>query len=123
MRGRKHRNLPWTGKKRLHVKKGDRVVVISGAFQSKEPREVLHVDAVRGTVLVQGVNLRWKHERKSKRNPQGGRTRAEHPIDASKVLLYSEKAKKGVRTRNEIVTEGDERRRVRVGTCGTKFDS
>src|SRR5262245_37364453 len=107
MRGRKFANLPWadnrSGKKRMHVKKGDKVVVISGAYKDEEPREVLSVDAVNGTVLVQGVNLRWKHERKSKKSPQGGRARKEHPIDASKVLLFSEKAKKGVRTRIEVV--------------------
>ena len=127
MRGKRHRALPWaankSGKKRMHIKKGDRVVVISGAFKGDEAHEVLSVDAVRGTVVIQGVNLRWKHERKSKKSPQGGRTRSERPIDVSKVLLYSEKAKKGVRTRTEVVDEDGKRKRVRVGTCGTKFDS
>ena len=43
----------------------------------------------------------------------------EFPIDASNVLLYSEKAGKGVRTRIEL----KDGKRVRVGIpCGTEFD-
>ena len=42
---------------KLHVKKGDKVVVITGRWRSKETHEVLQVDAERGRVTVQGVNL------------------------------------------------------------------
>ena len=104
---------------RLHVKKGDKVVVIAGADKSNEPHEVLKIDVERRMVLVQGVNLRWKHQRRSQQNPEGGRIRKEFPIAASNVLLYSEKAGKGVRTRIEV-RDG---RKVRVGVpCGTVFD-
>jgi large subunit ribosomal protein L24 len=127
MRGKKFENLPWadnaSGKKRMHVKKGDKVVVISGAYRSNEPREVLSIHAEDGTVVVQGVNMRWKHQKRSKQSPQGQRTKSEHPIDVSKVLLFSEKAKKGVRTRTQVVEKDGKKLRVRVGTCGTKFDS
>ena len=127
MRGRTFKNLPWaenkSGKKRMHVKKGDKVVVISGAYRSNEPKEVLSVDAEAGKVVVAGVNMRWKHQKRSQQNPQGGRNRTEHPMDVSKVLLFSEKAKKGVRTRNTLVTVEGKAKRVRVGTCGTQFDS
>lgn len=106
-------------RKKLHVKKGDKVVVIAGADKSNTPHEVIDVDAERGRVVVQTVNMRWKHTRRSQQNPQGGRVRKEFPIDASNVLLYSEAAGKGVRTRTEVV----DGRRVRVGRpCGTKFD-
>lgn len=103
----------------LHVKKGDQVVVISGESKSDQPREVLSADREGGRVTVRGVNLRWTHERASQKNPEGGRTQREHPIDASKVLLFSEKAKAGTRTRIELV----DGKRVRVGVkCGTRFD-
>ena len=106
-------------RRRLHVKKGDKVVVRSGADRSNEPREVLQVFPETGKVLVKGVNMRWKHMRRSQQSPQGGRVQKEHAIPASKVLLYSEKAGKGVRTRRELV----DGRRIRVGkACGTKFD-
>ena len=105
--------------RRMHVKKGDKVIVKVGADQSSEPREVLSVDADAGRVIVQGVNMRWKHMRASQANPQGDRVQREFPIDASNVMLFSEKAGKGVRTRVEVV----DGKKVRVGVpCGTKFD-
>lgn len=103
----------------LHVKKGDKVVVVTGADKSNEPHEVLRVDRESGRVVVEGVNQRWKHERRSQQNPEGGRVQKEFPIDASNVLLWSEKAGKGVRTRIEVV----DGKRIRVGVpCGTRFD-
>lgn len=103
----------------LHVRKGDKVVVTSGQYRSNEPREVLKCLAESGRVVVQGVNLRWKHHKRSQQNPKGGRVQVEMPISASKVLLYSEKLKKGTRTKIQMVGG----KRVRVGIkCGTKFD-
>ncbi len=103
----------------LHVKKGDKVVVISGQYRSNEPREVLRVLVEAGRVVVQGVNLRWKHHKRSQENPKGGRVQIEQPISASKVLLFSEKLKRGTRTRNER----QDGKAIRVGVkCGTKFD-
>ncbi len=102
-----------------HVKKGDKVVVISGAYASDEPHEVLQVLPATGKVVVQGVNLRWKHTRRTQQSPQGGRVQREFPIPSAKVLLWSEKAGKGVRTRSQLV----DGKRVRVGVpCGTRFD-
>lgn len=107
-----------TQRRKMHVKKGDKVVVISGPHRSKEPAEVLRVDPDSNRVVVKGVNIRIKHERKSPQHPQGGRVEKEFPIHASNVLLWSAKAKKGVRVHRELV----DGKRVRVGTCGTKFD-
>ena len=106
-------------RRKLHVKKGDKVVVTAGQYKSNEPREVLRVDAESGRVIVQGVNLRWKHQRRSQQNPKGGRVQLEQPIDASNVLLFSEKLGKGTRTKVQIVD--GKKRRVGV-SCGTQFD-
>ena len=103
----------------MHVKKGDKVVVTSGQYKSNEPREVLKVDAENSRVIVQGVNLRWKHQRRSQQNPKGGRVQIEIPIASSKVLLFSSKLGKGTRTRIELV----DGKKIRVGVkCGTRFD-
>jgi large subunit ribosomal protein L24 len=104
---------------RVHVKKGDKVVVTSGQYKSKEAREVLKVQSD-GRVIVQGVNLRWKHQRRSQQNPKGGRVQLEMPIPASKVLLFSEKLGKGTRTKVQVV--GGKKCRVGV-KCGTNFDA
>jgi len=112
-------NKPKTRRTALHVKKGDKVVVTSGQYKSNEPREVLKVDGETGRVIVQGVNLRWKHHRRSQQNPKGGRVQMEQPIDISNVLLFSDKLGKGTRTKVQMV----EGKKVRVGIrCGTKFD-
>ena len=112
-------NKPKPAPCRMHIRKGDKVVVTSGQYKSTEVREVLKVDAETGKVIVQGVNLRWKHQRRSQQNPKGGRIQLEQPIDASNVLLFSEKLGKGTRTKVQLV----EGKRVRVGVrCGTKFD-
>lgn len=106
-------------KRPMHVKKGDKVVVTSGQYKSNEVREILKVDAESGRVIVQGVNLRVKHQKRSQQNPKGGRIQVEQPIAASKVLLFSEKAGKGTRTRVQVI----DGKKVRVGVrCGTKFD-
>jgi len=112
-------NKPKPKAKNLHVKKGDKVVVTSGQYKSNEPHEVLKVDRLSGRVIVQGVNLRWKHHRRSQENPKGGRVQLEMAIDSSKVLLFSEKLGKGTRTKS-VVVDGKKRR---VGVkCGTQFD-
>lgn len=112
-------NKPKPPRRPMHVKKGDKVVVMSGQYKSTEVREILKVDAQSGRVIVQGVNLRWKHHRRSQQNPKGGRVQLEQPIDASKVLLFSAKLGKGTRTK---VSEA-EGKKIRVGVkCGTKFD-
>jgi len=110
---------PKTAKKRVRFRKGDKVVVIAGEDKGKGPAEVLRVLPDTGRIVVQGVNLQTQHLRKSQDNPQGGITKKEGPIDASNVLLYSDKLKKGVRVRFET-RDG---KKVRVGvTCGTVFD-
>lgn len=103
----------------MQIKKDDQVVVISGADKSNEPKTVIEVIEVDDRVVVEGVNLRWKHEKPSQLNPKGGRTRREFPIHISNVLLFSKKAGKGVRTR----VENQDGKKVRVGIpCGTVFE-
>lgn len=112
-------NKPKAPRQNLHVKKGDKVVVTSGQYKSNEPREILKVDAETGKVIVAGVNLRWKHQKRSQQNPKGGRVQLEQPMPTSKVLLFSEKLGKGTRTKVEIV----DGKKIRVGVkCGTRFD-
>jgi large subunit ribosomal protein L24 len=112
-------NKPKPRRKPLHVKKGDKVVVTAGQYKSDEAREVVRVDAINRRVVVEGVNMRWKHQKPSQESPKGGRVQMEHPIDVSNVLLFSDKLSKGTRTKTEIV----DGKKIRVGVrCGTKFD-
>ena len=104
----------------MHVKIGDEVQVIAGNFCS-ERGKILKIDAENQRVIVEGVNLRKKNLQKTQQNPEGGQVEREMSISISNVLLWSEKAGKGVRTKIEKDTNG---KKIRVGIpCGTQFDS
>lgn len=91
------------------LKKGDTVVVIAGSDRGTKGR-VLAVDPRKDQVLVQGVNMKWKHVRKSQQNPQGGRTQREYPLHVSNVAYFDEQSGKGVRLGAK--TEGGKKQRV-----------
>jgi large subunit ribosomal protein L24 len=67
------------------VRKGDLVAVISGDDRGKRGR-VLRIDLEKHRVIVEGVNLIYKHLRRSQKNPQGGRIRREAAIHMSNVM-------------------------------------
>ena len=67
------------------IKRDQEVVVISGAHKGKRGK-VLQVKAGE-KVLVEGVNLVTKFERKTQENPEGGSVEKEAPIHYSNVML------------------------------------
>ena len=73
------------------IRKDDLVEMIAGNDRGKRGR-VLKVIPKKNRVLIQGINLRWKHMRKSQQSPQGGRIRKEIPIHVSNVMLVDEAA-------------------------------
>ncbi len=87
----------------MYLKREDLVVVISGVHSGQQGR-VLKVLRETDQVLVQGVNLRYKHLRRSQKNPQGGRIRKEAPLHVSKVQLVDPKTNQP--TRVGFRTEG-----------------
>lgn len=100
------------------LKKGDRVVVIAGSDRGKTGR-LLAVDPRKSQVLVEGVNMKWKHVRKSQQNPQGGRTQREYPVHVSNVAFWDEQAGKGARLGARL--EGGHKRRV-LRSSGKSID-
>ncbi len=83
----------------MHVKKGDLVKVIAGKDRVLGPAKVLQVIPDARKVIVEGRNLVKKHIRGNQ--AMGTESRIEEteaPIDASNVLLWSEKLGKAVRT-------------------------
>lgn len=77
--------------KKLHIKKGDQVV-LTKAITGRQPREkgytarVLRVYPDQERVLVEGVNIRVRHTKPNQTNPQGGRIEQERPIHVSNVM-------------------------------------
>lgn len=74
---------------KLHVKKDDVVEVLSGEDKGKQGK-ILRAIPAKGQVVVQGINRRWKHLRRTQQNPQGGRVERELPIPACKVRKVAE---------------------------------
>lgn len=72
--------------KRVKVKKGDTVKVISGGNRGKEGT-VLSVDRKLDRVVVEGVNIVTKHVKPSPANPQGGVSTVEAGIHISNVMV------------------------------------
>jgi len=83
-----------------HVRKGDMVVVLSGNDKGKTG-EVKVVDPKHDRVIVDGVNLRWKHKRATQQSPKGERVQEECPIHASNVLPLDPATGKGDRKRKK----------------------
>ncbi len=77
-------------KKKLNLKKGDFVVVISGEDKGKKGH-ILKSFPKTGRVIVEKVHMIKKHAKPSQRNPQGGIITMEAPIQASNVMLFNEK--------------------------------
>nr|WP_295971134.1 50S ribosomal protein L24 [uncultured Bacillus sp.] len=80
----------------MHVKKGDKVMVISGKDKGKTG-VILASFPKKDRVLVEGVNIVKKHSKPSQANPQGGIISQEAPIHVSNVMPIDPKT--GVPTR------------------------
>jgi large subunit ribosomal protein L24 len=82
------------------IKKGDKVVVLSGKDKGKTG-EVTRAFPKDGKVVVSGVNVATRHKKPSQENPQGGLERMEAPMHVSKVALADPKSGKATRVRFE----------------------
>ena len=100
----------------MKLKKGDTVEVITGKDKGKQG-EIAFVFPKTNKIIVNGINVASKHQRAQRANDVGGIIEKDLAFDASNVMLFSDKAKKGVRVRYEV-RDG---KKSRVGTCGTVF--
>lgn len=75
----------------MHVKKGDKVQVISGKDKGKQGT-ILVAYPKKDRVLVEGVNMVKKHAKPSQDNPQGGIIEQEASIHVSNVLPIDPKS-------------------------------
>jgi len=117
----------------MHVRKGDLVVVTSGAYKGKRGK-ILRI--VGNRVIVEKVAMIKRHLKATQKNPQGGIIDKEGSIHVSNVALWDDKHPRrvddrsleggSVRTvlgggsRTKIAIDGDDKIRVGVKS-GTKF--
>ena len=93
------------------IKKDDIVYVRTGK-NKKRTGKVLRIDGDR--VVVEGVNVVWKHLKPTQAAPKGGRIRREASIHISNVQPVDPKTGKG--TRVKYPTANGEKRRIAVKT-------
>jgi large subunit ribosomal protein L24 len=84
----------------VKIKKGDKVIVLSGKDKGRKG-EVVRSMPKDGKVVVSGVNVAARHRKPSQANPQGGIERREAPLHVSKVALQDPKTGKATRVRFE----------------------
>lgn len=86
----------------MHVKKGDKVQVISGKDKGKQG-VILEAFPKKDRVLVEGVNVIKKHSKPSQMNPQGGIISQEAPIHVSNVMPIDPKTGNPTRVGYNVV--------------------
>jgi len=102
---------------KLHVKKGDTVVVLSGDDKGRKG-EVLETSPKEGKVIVKGVNIVTRHVKPRKQGEKGGIVKVEGAMYACKVALYCSKCDQGVRVKHTV----EDGKKVRVcAKCGAKL--
>lgn len=102
----------------MHVKKGDKVKVISGKDKGKTG-VVLAAYPKKNRVLVEGVNIVKKHAKPSQDNPQGGIITKEAAIHVSNVMPLDPKTNEPTRVGYKVV----DGKKVRVAKkSGTELD-
>lgn len=82
---RKKNSIP-----KLHVKKGDNVMVVSGNDKGKTG-SILDVFPKDRRVMIEGVNVRAHHTKPTAQNPEGGINKKEVPVHISNVMLVDPK--------------------------------
>ena len=108
---------------RLKIKRGDQVEVITGKNADKGKRgEVIRVFRKDNTVVVQGLNIRTKHQKQVQSEGKSinpGIVKLEAPMDISNVMLVCKKCNKP--TRVGFIRENEKSIRV-CKKCGAKLD-
>lgn len=77
-----------TKQKKLHVKVGDPVKIVSG-FHKNETGEVIKINRKTGKIIVKGINFKFKHIKPTTENEIGEIKQFEAPIHHSNVKLNS----------------------------------
>ncbi len=99
---------------KVKIHKGDTVEIINGRTEDKGKRgEVIKVVPDDNTVVVQGVNIRTKHQRQVQsqgRTINPGKVKFEGPISLSNVMLVCPKCNKA--TRVGLSREGEKVQRI-----------
>lgn len=91
---------------KLKIKKGDKVVVIAGAYKDRDKvREVLQVFPEKNRAIVEEVNIRKKHRKPSQTEP-GGIVDLAAPIHLSNLMVVDPKSGEPTRVGRRLNGDG-----------------
>lgn len=91
--------------KKLHVRKGDNVIVLSGKDKGKKGK-VLSVMPKSGKVIVEGVAMATKHKKPRSQTDLGGILHQETPIYVCKVMHICDKCGEPTRIARKVLDDG-----------------
>ncbi len=91
---------------KMHIKSGDKVIVISGKDKGKEGK-VLSVFPETGKAIVEGVAIATKHQKPRRAGEPGGIIKQESAIDASNLMNICSKCGKPARIGRKVLENGD----------------
>ncbi len=94
---------------KIHVKKDDQVVVISGK-DAGTIGKVIKTEPSKGRVYVEGANIVKKHQKARSQNAASGIIEREGSIDASNVMLVCPKCGKATRVAHKVNEDGSKDR-------------
>lgn len=94
---------------KLHIKKDDTVVVLSGKDTGKQGK-VLQTAPKEQKVIVEGINMVTKHVKPRRAGEPGGIIKAEGALYASKVMLVCPSCNKPTRIAHKILADGTKMR-------------
>ena len=103
---------------KVHVKKDDQVVILSGKDKGKKGK-VLAVSPKEGKVIIEGCNMVTKHVKPKQMGQTGGIVKAEGALYASKVMLVCPKCGKPTRLAHKVLSDGTKERLCKH--CGETF--
>lgn len=104
---------------KLHVKTGDKVMVISGKDKGNTGK-VLEVSPKEGKVIVEKINIVTKHVKPKQMGGSGGIVKAEGALYACKVMPVCPKCGKPTRV-GHVVKDGKKFRVCKHAKCGESF--
>ena len=87
---------------KLHVKKGDTVVVLSGKDKGKQGKIIQSIPK-KSKVVVEDANKVKRHSKPSLKVPQGGIISKEMPLDVCKVQLICPACNKPTRIAHKLI--------------------
>ena len=91
---------------KMHIKSGDKVIVISGKDKGKEGK-VLSVFPETGKAIVEGVAIATKHQKPRRAGEPGGIVKQETAVDASNLMNICAKCGKPARIGRKVLENGD----------------